>query len=175
MRGFAVSSALRPRTEEDDGRVEGLLATTLTRRGWLGAHIAMTVLGTVTVVLAAGLGLGVGYALSADDTGAILRFTVATLPMVAPVLVLAAFTRLVYGVLPRAAMLGWLGLGFAVVVLFFGPLLDLPAWLQDVSPFQHLALTPVEDFRWTPFVALLLVATLLSFVGQWGFRRRDLR
>ncbi|WP_248581929.1 hypothetical protein [Nocardioides sp. InS609-2] len=95
--------------------------------------------------------------------------------MVAPVLVLAAFPRLLYGVLPRAAILGWLGLGFAVVVLFIGPEFHLPMWLQDVSPFQHLALTPVEDFRWTPFVALLAVATLLSFAGQWGFRRRDLR
>ncbi|WP_426244414.1 ABC transporter permease [Nocardioides sp. LHG3406-4] len=173
--GFAVSSALRPRTEEDDGRVEGLLATALTRRAWLAAHVTMTVLGTVAVVLAAGLGLGTGYALSADDAGAVGRFTLATLPMVAPVLVLAAFTRLLYGVLPRAATLGWLALGFAVAVLFFGPLLDLPTWVQDVSPFQHLALTPVEDFRWTPLLGLLLVATLLSFGGQWGFRRRDLR
>ncbi len=173
--GFAVSSALRPRTEEDDGRVEGLLATALTRPGWLGAHTAMTVLGTVCVVLAAGLGLGVGYALTADDAGAVGRLTLATVPMVAPVLVLSALARLLYGVLPRAATLGWLGLGFAVVVLIFGPLLDLPMWLQDVSPFQHLALTPVEDFRWTPFVVLLALATLLSFAGQWGFRRRDLR
>ena len=173
--GFAVSSALRPRTEEDAGRVEGLLATTLTRPGWLGAHTAMTILGAVVVVLAAGLGLGVGYALTVGDAGAVSRLTLATMPMVAPVLVVGALTRLLYGVLPRAASFGWLALGFAVAVLFFGPLLDLPTWLQDVSPFQHLALAPVEDFRWTPFLTLLAVATLLSFAGQWGFRRRDLR
>lgn len=173
--GWAISSALRPRAEEDAGRVDHLLATSLSRRAWLGGHVTMTVLGTLVVVVAAGLGLGVGYALSADDTGAVVRLTVATVPMAAPVLVLAGLTRLLYGVAPRAATSGWLGLGFAVVVLFFGPLLDLPAWLQDVSPFDHLALVPAEQFRWTPFVVLLAVATLVSSVGQWGFRRRDLR
>ena len=38
-RGFAISSALRPRGEEDAGRVEALLATALPRRAWLAGHV----------------------------------------------------------------------------------------------------------------------------------------
>ena len=30
--------------------------------------------------------------------------------------------------------------------MFFGDLLQLPQWLQDISPFEHLALVPAEDF-----------------------------
>ena len=58
--GFAISSALRPRGEETAGHVEMLLATSLSRRRWLGSHVAVTVLGTLAVLAAAGLGLGVG-------------------------------------------------------------------------------------------------------------------
>ena len=35
--------------------------------------------------------------------------------------------------------------------MLFGELLQLPQWLQDLSPFEHLALVPAEDFRWAPF------------------------
>jgi len=62
---------------------------------------------------------------------------------------------------------------FAVVVMLFGRVLRLPTWLQDVSPFRHLALVPAEDFRWAPFLALAAVAALLSAAGQLLFRRRD--
>ena len=48
--GFAISSALRPRGEEDSGRVEALLATALPRRDWLLGHVAVTVLGALAVL-----------------------------------------------------------------------------------------------------------------------------
>lgn len=40
--GFAISSTLRPRTEEEAGHSEVLLATGLSRRAWLGGHVLVT-------------------------------------------------------------------------------------------------------------------------------------
>ena len=54
------------------------------------------------------------------------------------------------------------------------PLLRFPQWLQDLSPFEHLALVPAEPFRWTPFLVLAALATLVSLAGQFAFRRRDI-
>jgi ABC-2 type transport system permease protein len=173
--GFAVSSALRPRGEEDDGRVEALLATALRRRTWLGGHVLMTVGGTVLVLLGAGLGLGAGYALTTGKTEALATYSLGTLGYAAPVLVLAGVARLLVGTLPRAAALAWLVLGWCVVVLFFGRLLRLPEWAQDLSPFHHLALVPAEDFRWLPVVLVVAVAAVLSGAGQLAFMRRDVR
>jgi ABC-2 type transport system permease protein len=62
----------------------------------------------------------------------------------------------------------------AWVVLLFGDLLDMPQWLQDLSPFEHLALMPLQDFRLTPFIGLTLLACALSAAGQLAFRRRDI-
>ena len=173
--GFAISSALRARGEEDDGRVEALLATGLSRQRWLLGHAGVTVVGTGVVLLAGGLGLGTGYALATGDAGAGATYVGAVLGYAAAVLVLGALALLLYGLAPRAAPLAWLALVFAVVVMLFGELFRLPQWLQDVSPFEHLALVPAAEFRWAPFVALLGVAAVLGVLGLLGFRRRDVR
>jgi ABC-2 type transport system permease protein len=173
--GFTVSSALRPHSEEESGRVEVLLATGLTRRRWLLAQVVVTIAGTLLVLAGGGLGLGVGFGLVTGDGERIGPFLLDTVGYVAPSLVLAGLARLLYGVLPRWAYLAWAGLGLGVLMVFFGPLLRLPGWLQGLSPYHHLALVPAEPFRWLPFVALLLVAGALTAVGLVGFGRRDLR
>ena len=57
----------------------------------------------------------------------------------------------------------------------FGDLLDLPGWVRDLSPFEHQAMAPLESYTWPSAIVLLLVAGLLSAVGQLAFARRDLR
>ncbi len=171
--GYAISASQRPRAEEEAGRVESLLATALSRRDWLLGHVAATLVGVALVVLAGGVGIGTGYALVTGDTAALLRFSIGILGYVAPVLLLSALGRLLYGVSPRLGLLAWLGLLFAVVIMLFGDLFRLPQWLQDLSPFEHLALVPAESFRWLPFLAVLTLAGLLSVAGQWAFTKRD--
>ena len=87
---------------------------------------------------------------------------------------MSALARLLYGLAPRLAGLAWVGLVFAVVVMLFGALLQIPEWVQDISPFHHLALVPAEDFRWQPLLGLLVVAATMSALGQAMFRRRDI-
>ncbi|GAB3596148.1 ABC transporter membrane-spanning protein [Angustibacter peucedani] len=173
--GFAVQSALRARAEEAAGRAEALLATALPRLRWAGSHLLVTVAGTVVVVLLGGLGLGVGYALATGDGAAVGRLLGATGQEVAPVLVLATATWLLYGLAPRWATAGWLVLGFCAVVLLFGASLQLPGWVLDVSPFHHLALVPAEPFAPVPLVVLLVVAVGLGAAGFVALRRRDVR
>lgn len=173
--GFTVSSALRPRSEEDEGRVEALLATGLSRRRWLLTQVVTTVAGTLLVLLGSGIGLGLGYALVTGDAGRSTPFLLDTLAYVAPVLVVGGFARLLYGVLPRWSFLAWSVLVLGVVMLFFGPLFRFPGWVQALSPYHHLSLVPAEPFRWAPFVVLLALAAALSAAGQVAFARRDVR
>src|SRR5690606_39028643 len=65
--GFAISAALRPRSDEGAGRADLLLAGPRSRRSWLAEHLAVAVGGTVVVVLAGGLGVGVSYAAVSGD------------------------------------------------------------------------------------------------------------
>lgn len=172
--GFAISSTLRVRVEEDAGHAEVLLATGLSRSRWLLGHVAMTVVGTIVAVGAAGFGMGVGYALTTGDGAAVLRLGVPSLSYVPPVLVLSAVARLAYGVAPRLLVVAWLPLVLAAVVLLFGEALQIPGPVQALSPFEHLALAPAEDFRWAPVLATGALAATLSLAGQFAFRRRDI-
>ncbi len=174
--GFAISSALRPRNEEEGRRLESLLATGQRRSVWLLGHVAITVGGTLVMLVFASVGLGLGYAWSTDDLGdlgTIFGYVPAALPYVVPVLLLSGIARLLHGVAPRLASLAWLGLVVALVAMIFGPLLDLPDWFVDLSPFSHLALMPAEDFRWQPVAVLGAIAFGLSALGQLAFARRD--
>lgn len=171
--GFAISSALRPRAEENAGHAEVLLATARSRTAWLAGHVTVTVAGTLVCLGVGGLGLGAGDALVTGDWGRVWQLTWQTLAWAPAVLVLAALTRLLYGVRARWAPLGWLGLGFAVVVLLLGEVLQFPDWLRRVSPFEHLALMPVVEFDQTAFAAVLGVAALMALAGWFTFLRRD--
>ncbi len=171
--GFAISSALRPRGEEEAGHAEVVLATAQSRTRWLLSQAGVTVVGTAIVLAAGGVGLGVADALVTGDAGEIGAFAWQSLTWLPAVLVLSGLTRLLYGLSPRLATLGWLGLLFAVVVLMFAEILRFPNWVVSLSPFEQLASVPVEAFDAGAFVAVLAAATLLSAGGWFALTRRD--
>lgn len=77
-------------------------------------------------------------------------------------LVLSGVARLLYGLAPRLMVLAWLPLALAVVVMLFGDLWSIPQWVQDISPFEHLALVPAQQVDWAAVVGVGIVAVLLS-------------
>ncbi len=171
---FTISSALRPRGEEDDGRVEPLLATGLPKLRWLLGHLTVTLLGSVALLAVAGLGMGLGFAVFVGDETAIWRFQAVLLSFLPGVLMLGAIACLLHGLAIRLAWLAWLALVFCVVVLLFGELLRFPEWVVSLSPFTHFALVPAEPMAWAPFLGVLVLAAATSAVGVVGFLRRDL-
>jgi ABC-2 type transport system permease protein len=74
---------------------------------------------------------------------------------------------------PRIALAAWATLAFCFVVGMLGPLLDLPAWLVDVSPFQRIPEVPAVDLSLTPLAVLTAIAAGLTWTGVAGFRHRD--
>ena len=172
--GFAVSSALRPRAEEDTGHAELLLSTAGPRSRWLAAYVAVTLVGVLVVLAAGGWGTGVGYALVTGDGGAVGRYVLPALAHAPAVLVLSGLARLIHGLRPRLLVLAWLPLAGAVAVMLLGPVLGMPEWVQGLSPFHHVPAVPAEEATPEPLLALLGVATLLSVGGQFAFSRRDI-
>jgi ABC-2 type transport system permease protein len=76
--------------------------------------------------------------------------------------------------LPRFDWLGW-GLLAAVVFLGeLGPLMNLPEWMQKISPFSVTPKIPVEAMNWTPELVLTAIAVGLVAVALVGYRRRGM-
>jgi ABC-2 type transport system permease protein len=173
--GFSISSALRLRSEERAGRVEAILATSTSRWEWAAGHLAVAGAGTVATMAAAGLGVGISYAVVSGDAAQVPRMVGAALVTVPAVLVLAAVAAALFGLAPRAAPAAWGVLAIAAVIGYFGELLRLPQWMRAVSPLEHVPGVPAEDLAVAPLVALTAVAAGLAAVGLWGFRARDLQ
>ena len=171
--GFAVSSVLRLRGEETSGHAEVLLATAVSRTRWAASHVTVAIAGSALIMLLAGLGMGITYAVIASDAGQIGRLTGAALAFVPPLWVVIGLTFALFGLVPRAVAAASGALGLFVVIGLFGQLFELPDWLIDVSPFQHVPKVPIEGFSLGSTAALVAVAAALLAVGFAGFRRRD--
>jgi ABC-2 type transport system permease protein len=172
--GFAVSSALRMRSEESAGRLEALLATGLSRGRWLLGSLVVTVAGAALLLFLSGLGMGLAYGLVISDASQPLRLALDTLVYVPATVVLAAVAVLLIGWLPRATGVAWAALGYCFVLAWLGGILDVPAWVDEISPFWQTPAVPVDDVTLVAPVLIAAVAVVLAGLGLVGFRRRDI-
>ncbi|MER5895054.1 ABC transporter permease [Streptomyces sp. NPDC001876] len=171
---YVVTAALRPRSEENAGRVEPLLATGLSRTRWAGSHLVVALAGGTLLLLLAGLGIGVAGAASAGDAGLFPKLVGASLAYAPALWVTVGVAAVLFGWLPRAASAAWAVPVYAFVVGYLGKLLRFPPWLNNLSPFGHVPQLPAAEMRWTPTAVLTLIAAALLWLGLEGFRRRDL-
>lgn len=173
--GFTIQVLLRARTEEGGGRAEPVLATAVSRPAWLLSHVVVAAVGTLVIMLLAGLATGFSYSLVTGSADRLVDLLIGSVVHVPAVWALGGFVVAATGVLPRwAAALGWGGLVASFVMGQLGALFELPQALLNVSPFTHTPAVPAEDLSGTPLVALLVVAVGLTVVGVATFRRRDL-
>jgi len=172
--GFTQSSVLRLRSEESAGRAEPLLATGLSRWRWSLGSLLVTLLGTLLVLGAGGLGVGLAHGISTGDMGQLPRLFIVSLPYACAALVLAGVAVALFGWAPRLTPLAWAALAACFVFGWLGTVLGLPSWLTTLSPFSHVPSAPVEPITAGPLVTLTAVGLALTAVGLVGFRRRDL-
>jgi ABC-2 type transport system permease protein len=172
--GFAVASTLRLRGEEAAGRAEPLLATTMSRGNWAISHLVMAMGGSVVILLAAAAGLGLTAGVISGDLGDFGVLLAAALTFAPALWVLVGLTFALFGLAPEWVTLAWGALVAFLVIGFFGQLFELPGWVVDLSPFQHVPQAPAQDFALGPVLVLTLVAAVLVAAGYVGFNRRDL-
>jgi polyether ionophore transport system permease protein len=171
--GFAIAAVLKMRSEETAGRLEPLLATALARPRWAAGYVAVAALGTVVVLAASGLGAGIADAANSDDLGRLPLLVGSSVALAPAVWVLIGVAVALFGLLPRVTAAAWGFLAACYLAAFLGPLLGLPDWVMDLSPFTHVPLLPAADLDVVPLLVLTAIAAALCAVGLVGFRRRN--
>jgi ABC-2 type transport system permease protein len=172
--GFAVSSVLRLRADEESGRAEAVLATGVSRTRWVAATIAVAGVGSLVLTLVMGTGLALGYGIGLDQWDQVASQVGEQLSYLPGVLVVAASAVALAGLLPRMAVLAWIVLALVVVQTLLGQTLGLPDAVNALSPFWHLPGVPQEPFDPVPALVELTLAVALVALGLGGYRRRDL-
>ncbi len=172
--GFAIQSALRLRSEETSLHAESILATAVSRVRWAAGHLSVAFGGTLVVLAVAALSVGISDAAVTGDAH-VVATSIGVAFAYAPALwVVVGLTVALVGLVPRAAAGAWGFLTLCFVIGMLGQLLDLPTWVEDVSPFQHVPQLPAADLTVVPLLALTAVAVALTGAGLWGLRRRDI-
>jgi ABC-2 type transport system permease protein len=170
---YVVMASLRPRAEENAGRAEPVLATALSRVRWLGSHLAVVIVGSVVMLLAAGIGFGLSGASSMEDSAMFGKLLGASLAYLPALWVTAGVAVVLVGLLPRAAALAWIVPLYSFLVGYLGQILQFPNWMNNLSPFGHIPQLPAGDFALVPLLVLTAVAAALAVWGLLAFRERE--
>lgn len=172
--GFAVSSVLRMRTEELGFRADPILAAPVSRRRWMLSQLAVAGGGSAAIMVASGLLTGVGHASQIGDIGEILPVIGASIAMVPALLVLVALVAALIGVSPAWSPVAWASVAFVAVVGLLSETLQLPQWVRNGSPFEHVPAVPAAAFEVLPVLLLLVIASGFAAIGVVTIERRDI-
>lgn len=171
---YAIGAALRLRAEEEALRAELVLATNVARHRWTASHSIFSGAGPVVLMAVAGMVAGLA---NGADAGALSERVAdgitAGLVQLPAVWVLAGLTLALHGLHPRLAAASWGVLGLCVFISQLGPVLQLPQWVLDVSPFTHTPPVTGGALPVAPLLAQTAVAAALTVLGFAAFRRRD--
>jgi ABC-2 type transport system permease protein len=173
---YATSTVLRLRTEETGNLADPLLATATGRVRWGLSHVGVAAVGAGLLLITAGGSAGLGYGIATGSGGTqVPSMLGAALTRLPAVLVLAAAAVLLFGLLPwESVALAWSTLALAGVIAVFGPPLQWPAWMMDISPLTQTPKLPGGPVPAEPLAWLCGLAVAFGVVGLAGLRRRDI-
>ena len=172
---YAVSAVARLRSDEVADRAEPLLAAPVSRPRWGGSYLLTAAAGTAVVLVAGGLGVGLAYGIASSDVSTqVPRLIGAGLAQLPAALAVAAVGAALIGLLPTwSGPAGWAALAVCGFIGVFGPALNVPQAVLDISPFTHVPKLPGGVFSAVPLAWLCAVVLGLAGACLVGLRRRD--
>lgn len=171
---YAILSVQALNGEEQGVRTEPVLATAVSRTGWLLSWTAVTGIGALCLFVVAGLGDGLGAALSTGDWSLLPPVLLGQIAHTPTAWVLLGLAVALYGLAPRLIGLTWVVFVYGAALSLFGDMLELDDAVLATSVFRHVGQHPAEDISWAAVGVIALAAAVLLAVGAACFRRRDL-
>ncbi|HEX4402241.1 MAG TPA: ABC transporter permease [Galbitalea sp.] len=172
---FVLGSIITIRSEEANGSVELQWTGAISRVRWAASRIVVPAVASLVVLAISGYAEGASYGSAIHDprqAGRFLGIAIAYWPTMLLVIGLVVFLA---GWLPRASITAsWAVYGVVVLVSMFAPLLKLPDWLSNNTPFTAIEhLTTKESFDGLPLIVLAVLAIVLTVLGLLRLRSRD--
>lgn len=171
---LAVTVAGRLHGEETEARTELVLSRPVRRVRWLLSWwlVAFAVSSAVFLLSALTLAAVTSAVLPLSSLPSDLLTSWAS--YVPALALFASVTVIAYAVSPRLTAAGWLPVIFVLVMALIGPLLNLPEWLIELSPFDHVVRLAGGAAPQGWYLAGAAVVALVAAAGAAAiFRRRD--
>jgi ABC-2 type transport system permease protein len=172
--GFGVQAVLKLRRDESGLFAEPILGRSVTRRRWFASYVLTGITGSALITLSAGLVAGLADVARRHDVDPLGTWTAACMLQTPAIWVLVGLAAAIVGCAPRVSPVAWIAYGAAAMLGQIGQLLDLPAWVLEASPFDHVPAYPATSVAIAPIVTLAGVGALLTVIGLAGLSRRDI-
>ncbi len=164
-----VMLSRRIATEEQEGRLEPVLATAVSHTRAFSAYVATAALATTLLQTTIGVGFWLGNGLQTSSYSGLWDALVTSL-----VWIFVALTFLLIAVRPTLTFIAWLLLVAVVIIDEFGSMFSWPDPLLNASPFRQTPLFPMTAMHWTPELCMLAVTAALLGFAYRRFQARDL-
>ena len=171
---LAMTSLGRLKSEEQSGRTEVILSTPTSMTSWVTSHILVALAATIIFLLSSSLGTGLSAAYALNDWAIVSTLLEASLAYIPALLVIISLATILYGLGSRFVDLTWVAIGFIVIVWMTGFFLQLPDWISNLSPIEHVPMLPIEDLHITNLSMMTAISLTLIISGLWLAHRRDI-
>jgi len=168
-----LAPLLRLAGEEKRNLSEHLLARVVSRGGLLKSYFVISIVASITLLFAAGLGFwltGTAFLDNPIAFGTLMGVMMAHLPAA---WILIGITTVLVGWLPKFASSANLLIAFMFFIAFFGVMLNLPQVILNLSPLTHIPSMPIAEFSLTSFLVMIVIAACLLIIGFVGYHKRD--
>lgn len=165
-----VLTATQIHGEEKRGRLGQIFAKAIPRNRFYGSFITVAFIESILMelLISIGLGLASGGELSISS---LLKAGFCYLPAI---WVIAGFSILLVGIIPKLTALIWAVFGYTFIVMYMGRVMNLPEWASKITPFGNIPQLSVQEFTIVPLIILTLIAAAFTMIGVWRFKERDI-
>ena len=165
---------LKIKGEEKRGHLENILSRAISRTRLLGSYFVLSLVSGALMLFLAIIGLWVAADAVMEAPIPLQSFLKAGLVYLPAIWVMIGLGVLTYGMRPRFTGLTWLLLGYSFFVVYLGRMLQLPEWMETLSPYGYIPQVPVEEIHFWTLAGLTVLASILIFFGFTRFKRRDI-
>lgn len=172
---FTVSAVSVARNEEVRGRADLVLATPVSRTSWLGSHVVYILFAALVIAVGTGIGTGLSVVASTGNWAFFGDVVVAHLALLPAIWFMVGLWTIFMGWLPRLfSPVAWFFVAFTGFVAVFSDMLEVPEAASMLSPVEHLANVPEDEFSALPLVVLLGLTAIALTTGFAGMKRREI-
>ncbi len=159
-------------TEEKRGRLEQIIATSVSRKTVFGSFILIATLESIILSLFSVLGL---YATTySSELVTFATLTKATFVYLPALFLMFSLSVFLVGLLPKLRSLVWIVFGYSLITFYFGRFFSISEIALKLSPFDNIPQLPVQEFSVIPLIVTCIIAIGLCVMGIIGVGKRDI-